>query len=128
MPADASITAPIEAQRRLPDVILINRDGPMTPTPYYPLAVDRVRYVGEAVVMVVAETLAIAKDAAELVTIDYEPLPPVVVTVAAAEADAPLLWDDKRSNIFVDAEIGDEKATDEAFGKAAHVVRLETWV
>src|SRR5688572_29000604 len=72
IPQDASITAPIEAQRKLPDVVLVNRRGPLSPTPYYPLAVDKVRYVGEAVVLVVAETLAIAKDAAEKVIIDYE--------------------------------------------------------
>src|SRR5262245_42004108 len=51
IPQDASITAPMEAQRKLPDVILINRGGPLTQTPYYPLAVDKVRYVGEAVVL-----------------------------------------------------------------------------
>ena len=59
---------------KLPDVVLINKHGPIQPTPYNPLAVDKVRYVGEAVALVVAETLAIAKDAAELVEIDYEVL------------------------------------------------------
>src|SRR4051812_15212974 len=77
VPADASMTMPAEAQRRLPDVVLVNRNGPMTPAPYYPLAVEKVRYVGEAVVLIVAETLPIAKDACELVEIDYEALPPV---------------------------------------------------
>src|SRR5262245_29976850 len=66
IPPDASTTMPIEAQRKLPDVVLVHRDGPLIQTPYYPLAVDKVRYVGEAVVLVIAETLDIAKDAAEL--------------------------------------------------------------
>ena len=57
--------------------MLVNKNGPYLPTPYNILAVDKVRYVGEGVVLVVAETLAIAKDAAELVAIDYEPLPAV---------------------------------------------------
>src|SRR5712671_1822863 len=90
IPPDASTTAPIEAQRRLPDVILVHRHGAFTATPYYPLAVDKVRYVGEAVALVVAETLSIAKDACELIDIDYEVLPAVVETAAAAEPKAPL--------------------------------------
>ena len=128
IPPDASIVAPIEAQRALPDVVLINRDGPMKPTPFYPLPTDKVRFVGEAVVLVVADTLAIAKDAAELVAIDYEALPAVVATAAAAEPDAPRLWDHLPSNILLDAEVGDAAGTERAFAGAAHVARLETWV
>src|SRR5215475_8664859 len=128
IPPDASTTMPIEAQRKLPDVVLINRNGPIVPTPYYPLAVDKVRYVGEAVVLVIAETLAIAKDAAELVEIDYETLPPAIDTRQSAETGAPLVWDNTPSNIFLDAEVGDAAATERAFANAAHVVKLETWV
>jgi carbon-monoxide dehydrogenase large subunit len=128
IPPDASTTMPYEAQRRLPDVVLVHRDGPLLQTPYYPLAVDKVRYVGEGVALVVAETLAIAKDAAELVEIDYEVLAPTTDTAQAAEAAAPRLWDEARSNILVDAEVGDAAATDKAFADAAHVVTLETWV
>ncbi len=128
IPPDASITVPIEAQRKLPDVILVNKNGPYQPTPYNILAVDKVRYVGEGVVLVVAETLAIAKDAAELVEIDYEPLPSVTDTAAAAQPDAARLYDEAQSNLFCEAEVGDEAATDAAFAKAAHVVRLDTWV
>jgi carbon-monoxide dehydrogenase large subunit len=128
IPPDASTTMPIEAQRRLPDVVLVHRDGPLLQTPYYPLAVDKVRYVGEGMVLVVAETLAIAKDAAELVEIDYEVLAPTTDTAQAAEAAAPRVWDEARSNILVDAEVGDAAATDKAFADAAHVVQLETWV
>jgi carbon-monoxide dehydrogenase large subunit len=76
----------------------------------------------------VAETLAKAKDAAELVTIDYEPLPAVIDTAAAAEPGAPKLWDELASNIFIDAEIGDAEGTARAFANAAHVAKLETWV
>jgi len=128
IPPDASTTMPIEAQRRLPDVVLVNRDGPLTPTPQYPLAVDKVRHVGEAVVLVVAETLAIAKDAAEQVEIDYEVLPPAIVTAEAAKPEAPKLWDEARSNVFLDSEVGDKEATDKAFAGAAHVAKLECWV
>jgi len=128
IPPDASTTMPYEAQRRLPDVVLVHRDGPLLQTPYYPLAVDKVRYVGEGVALVVAETLAIAKDAAELVEIDYEVLTPTTDTAQAAEAAAPRVWDEARSNILVDAEVGDAGATDKAFADAAHVVTLETWV
>jgi carbon-monoxide dehydrogenase large subunit len=128
IPPDASTTMPYEAQRRLPDVVLVHRGGPLLQTPYYPLAVDKVRYVGEGVALVVAETLAIAKDAAELVEIDYEVLAPTTDTAQAAEAAAPRLWDEARSNILVDAEVGDAAATDKAFANAAHVVTLETWV
>src|SRR5712671_2456388 len=128
IPPDASTTMPYEAQRRLPDVVLVHRDGPLLQTPYYPLAVDKVRHVGEGVVLVVAETLAIAKDAAELIEIDYEVLAPTTDTAQAAEAAAPRVWDEARSNILVDAEVGDAAATDKAFADAAHVVTLETWV
>src|SRR5215813_13777726 len=127
-PPDASTTMPIEAQRRLPDVVLVNRDGALTPTPQYPLAVDKVRHVGEAVVLVVAETLTIAKDAAEQVEIEYEVLPPAIVTAESAKPDAPKLWDEARSNVFLDSEVGDKEATDKAFASAAHVVKLECWV
>ena len=128
IPPDASTTVPYEAQRRLPDVVLVHRDGPLMQTPYYPLAVDKVRYVGEGVALVVAETLAIAKDAAELVEIDYDVLVPTTDTARAAEAGAPRVWDEARSNIFVDSEVGDAAATDQAFADAAHVVKLETWI
>jgi carbon-monoxide dehydrogenase large subunit len=128
IPPDPSLTTAPELQRAFPDVVLVNRDGPVVPTSYYPLAVGKVHYVGEAVVFVVAETLAIAKDAAELVEIDYEVLPAVVDTAQAAETDAPRLRESSRSNVLLDADIGDAAATERAFAAAAHVVRLKTWV
>ena len=111
-----------------PDIVLTNRDGsPVPVAPHHVLATDRVRHVGAAVAFVIAETVAQAKDAAEKVIVDYEPLPAVIDATAAVEADAPRLYDDL-PNIMIDAEVGDAKATDAAFARAAHVTRLDTWV
>ena len=119
----------LEFQRSLPDPILVNKDGsPIFESPYPLLPRDRVRYIGQAVAMVVAETLAQAKDAAELIEIDYEELPAVTATAAAVEPDAPRLWDHAPSNVCLDAEIGDKEATEAAFAQAAHVVKLDTWI
>ena len=63
-------------------------------TPQHPLAIDRVRFVGEAVAVVVADTVNNAKDGAEQIEIDYEILPSVTATLAAARPGAPRLWDD----------------------------------
>jgi aerobic carbon-monoxide dehydrogenase large subunit len=112
-----------------PDIALANRDGtPITWPAQYPLAVDRVRFVGEAVAFVVAGTLAAARDAAEAVAVDYAPLPCATDAIAAAGSAAPLLWDDRAANVVVDALVGDPAATEAAFADAAHVVRLETRV
>src|SRR6202795_5015868 len=111
-----------------PDIVLTNRDGsPVPVAPHHVLATDRVRHVGAAVAFVIAETIAQAKDAAEKVIVDYEPLPAVIDATAAGEPDAPRLYDDL-PNIMIDAEVGDAKATDAAFARAAHVTRLDTWV
>ncbi|HZT62149.1 MAG TPA: xanthine dehydrogenase family protein molybdopterin-binding subunit [Burkholderiales bacterium] len=112
-----------------PDVALKNRDGSeIFIAPHYPLPADKARFAGEAVAMVVAETLQVARDAAERVYVDYEPLPAVVRAVDAAASAAPLLWEDRGSNVTIDADLGDAAATDAAFARAAHVVRLETRV
>jgi carbon-monoxide dehydrogenase large subunit len=111
-----------------PDIVLHNRDGsPVPVAPHHVLASDRVRHVGAAVAFVIAETVAQAKDAAEKVVVDYEPLPAVIDATAAVAPDAPRLYDDL-PNIMIDAEVGDAKATDAAFARAAHVTRLDTWV
>lgn len=91
---------------------------------HLPLPADRARYVGEAVAMVVAETKAQAQAAAEAVEIDWEPLPAVTLTRPAAEPDAPKLWDQIDSNIFVDTLFGDKDATDAAFVSADHVFKM----
>ncbi len=111
-----------------PDIVLTNRDGsPVPVAPHHVLATDRVRHVGTAVAFVIAETITEAKDAAEKVVVDYEPLPAVIDATAAVAPDAPRLYDDL-PNIMIDAEVGDAKATDAAFARAAHVTRLDTWV
>jgi carbon-monoxide dehydrogenase large subunit len=129
IPPDYAVLGPPEVQRLLPDVVLVNRDGsPMFDSPYHLLAADRARFAGQSVAMVVAESVQQAKDGVEAVVVDYEPLPAVIVTRDAAKPDAPRLWDHAPSNISLDAEHGDKAATDAAFAKAAHVVKLETWI
>ena len=100
------------------------RDGsPLYRPRYRALARDRVRWVGDYVAFIVAETVNQAMDAAELVEVDYEPLPAIISTADAIKPGAPLVWDDCPNNIcFVHLE-GDKAATDAAFEKAAHVVR-----
>ena len=111
-----------------PDIVLHNRDGsPVPVAPHHVLPADRVRHVGTAVAFVIAETIAQAKDAAEKVVVDYEPLPAVTQGIASLAKDAPRLYDDL-PNVMIDAEVGDAAATDAAFAAAAHVTRLETWV
>ncbi len=100
------------------------RDGGKMYRPKFPaLTSDKVRYVGDPVVFVVADTAARAQDAAELVEIDYEPLPAVTDSIRAAEAGAPLVHEDCENNIcFVHLE-GDKAKTDAAIAAARHVVR-----
>jgi aerobic carbon-monoxide dehydrogenase large subunit len=108
---------------------LVGRDGgSVFVAPHPPLPADRARFVGEAVAMVIAETAGAAADAAERMIVDYEPLPSVTAAADAARAGAPLLWADIAANVCVDSLAGDAAATDAAFARAAHVVRLETWV
>jgi carbon-monoxide dehydrogenase large subunit len=103
---------------------LKRRDGSPMFKPSYPvLADDRVRWVGDPVAFVVAETQAQAADAAELIAVDYEPLPAVVSTAKAIEADAAKVWDGRADNISFVELIGDKAATDAAFAKAAHIVK-----
>src|SRR5262249_36693092 len=91
--------------------------------PRFPALVkDRVRWVGDYVAFIVAETRNQAADAAELIEVDYEPLPAVVSTEDAAKPGAPLVWDEGPDTIsFVYLE-GDKAATDAAFIGAGHVV------
>ena len=111
------------------DVPLRNRDGSeRLATEQVLLPTDRARFAGEGIAIVVAETLAAAKDAAELVDITWEPLPAVTLAAQAIEPAAPRLWDHVPNNIALDAEIGDASATDAAFARAAHRVKLETRV
>jgi aerobic carbon-monoxide dehydrogenase large subunit len=112
-----------------PDIRLANRDGSeIFIAPHFPLPADKARFVGEAVAMVVAESVQAAKDAAELVRMEYEPLPPATSAGAATRTGTPRVWDERESNVCIDADVGDPVATDAAFARAVHVVRLETWV
>ncbi|MGH8679719.1 MAG: xanthine dehydrogenase family protein molybdopterin-binding subunit [Burkholderiales bacterium] len=103
-------------------------DGkPMTAPPYYPLAVGEVRFVGEAVAAVIAQTRLQAEDAAEQVQVEYEELPVVVTIDAATAVGAPQIWPDAPGNIAAQTRFGDKKACDEAFAKAKHVIRLSLY-
>ncbi len=100
------------------------RDGSTMFKPPYPvLAEDRVRWIGDPVAFVVAETNAQAADAAEMIEVDYEPLPAVVSTAKAAEPGAAKVWDGCADNISFVELIGDKAATDAAFAKAAHIAK-----
>ncbi len=97
-------------------------------TPHLALATDTVRYVGEAIAMVVAETQAIAVDAAEQVDVEWETLPAVVAVRDAMRPDAPRLFPGCGGNLALTCEVGDPEATERAFAEAAHVVRLDSQV
>jgi carbon-monoxide dehydrogenase large subunit len=108
-------------------VPVTNLDGTAraeTPRPI--LAKHRARHVGDPVAVVIAETLAQARDAAELIEIDYQPLPAVVGARSAILPGAPLVWDGMAGNLCFDVGAGNSKAAVEAaFARAAHVTRLE---
>jgi carbon-monoxide dehydrogenase large subunit len=100
-------------------------DGsPAAPVAQPHLATDRLRYVGEPVAFVVAETPAQARDAAELITLDIEELPAVVDPLAALAPAAPLIHDEAPGNRVYRWTIGDAAATEAAFAAAAHVARV----
>lgn len=102
-----------------------NRDGtPMKTPTRHSLATDKVRFVGDPVAFVVAETLAEAKDAAEAVMVDIEQLPAVTDAREATQLGAPVVFDDAPGNICVDYHYGDAAKVAEAFAQAAHVTRL----
>ncbi|HEY6023321.1 MAG TPA: xanthine dehydrogenase family protein molybdopterin-binding subunit [Pseudolabrys sp.] len=106
---------------------LKSRDGsPIRYTPRPALAADKVRFVGDPVACVIAETVAQAKDAAEAVTVDIEPLPVVLRPADAVKAGAPLVFDAVPNNIALDYHYGDSAKVAEAFAKAKHITRLET--
>jgi carbon-monoxide dehydrogenase large subunit len=104
---------------------LKNRDGsPIRYTPRPALATDKVRFVGDPVVCVVADTIAHAKDAAEAVALDIEPLTAVMSAREAAQPGAPMLYDAVPDNVALDFHYGDAAKVADAFSKAAHVVKL----
>ncbi len=111
----------------IPNLIpLKNKDGsPIVEPPRPVLPTDRVRHVGDPVAFVVAETLDQARDAAELVMVDYDDLP-AQIDLDSADADsAPQVWDEATHNTALTWALGDEDAADQALKDAAHVVRLK---
>ena len=108
------------------EVPITNKDGSVrADPPRWPLALERVRYVGDSVAVVVAETIAAAKDAAELIEIRYAALNAVADTARALDATAPQIWDEAPRNLCFDYEIGDRAASDAAFALAAHVSDID---
>ncbi|MEW5420544.1 xanthine dehydrogenase family protein molybdopterin-binding subunit [Amorphus sp. 3PC139-8] len=101
-------------------------DGePMKEPRHPPLAVDKVRHVGDPVAVVIAETPEMARAAADLVAVDYEPLTPVVSMIEALKPSAPLVHEDVPENLCCDWSLGDAAAVDDARAKAAHIARIE---
>jgi aerobic carbon-monoxide dehydrogenase large subunit len=103
-----------------------NRDGtPMKQPPRPALATDKVRFVGDPVAFVVAETPLQAKDAAEAIEVEIDSLPAVVRAEEAARPGAPLLHDEAPGNVALDYHYGDSEQVAAAFAKAAHITRLK---
>ena len=108
-----------------PVAVFPGRDGkPMFSAAMPVLAADRIRYVGEPVAIVVAETLAQAQDAAEAVRIDYDELPSAADIDRAIARDAPAIHEARPGNIALDWTDGNAAAVDAAFAQAAHVERV----
>src|SRR5260370_5728842 len=105
---------------------LAHRCGPPSGLPPYPaIAHGRVRHVGNTVAMVVAESGAAARDAAELIAVDYEPLPAAVDTAHALDPGQPQVWDEAPGNVCFDWEIGDGAAVERAMAVARHRIAVE---
>ncbi|MCK1394038.1 xanthine dehydrogenase family protein molybdopterin-binding subunit [Bradyrhizobium sp. 1] len=105
---------------------LKSRDGsPLLQTNRQPLATDKVRFVGDPVAFVVAATLAQARDAAEAVEVDIEPLPAVTDPEEATRPGAPLLYDHIPNNVALDYHYGDMEKVNAAFAGAAHVTKVD---
>jgi len=106
--------------------LIHSTDGsPMREPPHPVLATGKVRHVGDPVALVIAETAKTAKDAAELVTVDYDLLPAVADTAHAADSGQPAVHDEVPDNVCYTWGHGDKAATDAAFAQAAHVTTLE---
>jgi carbon-monoxide dehydrogenase large subunit len=113
-------TVPMPARQ-----VMNNRDGtPMLQPVRHVLATDKVRHVGEAVACVIAESVAAAKDGAEAVVMEIDPLPAISEPAAADASDAPLLYDDVPGNVGLDFHFGDSEQVTAAFAAAAHVTKL----
>ena len=133
------VSVDVDAAKQSPGVIAVFTGDDMahfrTPPPMvrFPIKVPhrdilargRVRYVGQEIALVIATSAAAAQDAVESIQVEMEELPAVVDAAAALAAGAPQLHDDVPANLAATYEYGDDKATAEAFGRAAHVTRLK---
>ncbi|MEZ5871585.1 MAG: xanthine dehydrogenase family protein molybdopterin-binding subunit [Nitratireductor sp.] len=105
-----------------------SKDGsPMNMGAWSAIATEKVRYVGDAAAVVIADSLANARSAAEAVAVDYEVLPHVVDAVSALKSGAPQLHPEAKNNMIYDWEIGEAAATDAALAKSAHVTEIEIY-
>jgi carbon-monoxide dehydrogenase large subunit len=115
--ADITELGPLPTPGVLPDVDI--------KVPHYPiLATDTVRHVGDAIAFVVGDTLNAAKDGAEAITVDWQPLPHVIGAIAALKPGAPQVWADQPCNLAFETSVGDAEATRKAFAQAAKTVSL----
>ncbi|MFB2553551.1 xanthine dehydrogenase family protein molybdopterin-binding subunit [Ensifer soli] len=103
-----------------------SKDGsPMKMGAWRPIAHETVRYVGDAVAVVIADSVALARDAAETVVVDYEELPAVVDPVKTLEAGQPQIHPEAPNNLIFDWQLGDPAATETALAGAAHVTEMK---
>ena len=106
----------------MPCSLPVSGETPLIVPPRFPLAFDRARHVGDPVAFVVAETVELAREACELIAVDYDILPSVTGLAAAADPDAPEIWPQAPGNLALRYRLGDERAVAKAFEQAAHVV------
>jgi len=123
LPGVVAAFAAADLVQDLPDIEIISMPQNLNNLGRKPLALQRARYVGDPLAVIVAEDLATALDARDLVEIDYRPLPAVTDPEAALAVDAPLLYDDLGTNIAFQTQIGGGDL-DAAFAHAEHIVRL----
>jgi aerobic carbon-monoxide dehydrogenase large subunit len=109
----------------LPCIAQVSTVGPMIVPPRYALAHGRVRHVGDAVALIVAESRDQARDAAERIVVKYRPLDAVVDAASALLPDAPQIWDEAPGNLCFRFRKGDPEATRAAFAAASHIVGIE---
>jgi carbon-monoxide dehydrogenase large subunit len=106
--------------------LMKNADGKRQKQQRYPiLAIDVVRHVGDAVAFVVADTIHQAKDAAEAIEVEYEPLDAITRSTNALAPGVPLVWPETGTNLAYESRIGDRAKVDRAFGKASRIVSLD---
>jgi carbon-monoxide dehydrogenase large subunit len=111
------------------EIALPNTDGTVASGPPHDcMATGFARHAGDIVAVAIATSVAAARDAAELIAVDFRPLPSVVHATDAVASGAPSAWAEGSSNICIDSVVGDPAATAAAFAWAAHVVRFDTWI